>query len=148
MSKEDNQCIDKVFAENSISMVSKIVASLDCISLNDKRLYLENKIPVSQLYEKRKTYPVVCANQTLEERAKRLKDDSEVPLTLNMVMELFQGATNNYLDSVLMYMDMVDQVKEKTCNSGNLIPQIITAMEMVNKAITSFKEVVINNSIH
>ncbi len=129
-------------------MVSKIVSSLDYITLRDKHLYLENKLSAIQLYERRKTYPVVCANQTLEERANRLKDDSEVPLTVDMIMGTFQGATNNYLESVLMYIDMVGQVKEKTCDSGDLIPQIVTAMEMVNRAITSFEEAIINNSIH
>lgn len=148
---ENIQCVNKVLAENSVSQACKIVCSLNYISQKDKRLYLENKIAASRMYECRKSNAVSCeeltSEQMLEKRAKQLKDDTEIPLTVEMVAGMFDSATCNYLDTVLTYVDMARQIKDKSYSCSEAINKVIIGADMVNKAITSLKEVLINNNM-
>lgn len=49
---------------------------------------------------------------SLKEAAKRLKDDSETPLTFPIISGILNSETNNYLESVRSYIDDVEKIDD------------------------------------
>ena len=84
--------------------------------------------------------------ESLEQRAKRLKDDSESQLTYAMITGMFKSETNGYLESLSDYVSMVDTVSDKRYTRDEALSDITQAFDKVTKAITSLKEAIINKS--
>ena len=109
-------------------------------------MYLDGHISSSELYKRRNSYVVSVDVNSLAERAKRLKDDSESQLTYSMITGMFKSETNGYLESLSDYISMVDAVTDKRYTRDEAINDIIIAFEKVTKAITSLREAIINKS--
>ena len=109
-------------------------------------MYLNGDISSSELYKRRNSYVVSVDVNSLAERAKRLKDDSESQLTYSMITGMFKSETNGYLESLSDYISMVDAVTDKRYTRDEAINDIIITLEKVVTAITSLKEAIINKS--
>ena len=109
-------------------------------------MYLNGNISSSELYKRKHNVVVAIDSTSLEERAKRLKDDSETQLTYAMITGMFKSETNGYLESLSDYIGMVDAVADKRYTRDEAINDIIIAFEKVTKAITSLREAIINKS--
>ena len=109
-------------------------------------MYLNGDISSSELYKRRNSYVVSVDVNSLAERAKRLKDDSESQLTYAIITSMFKAETNSYLESLSDYIGMVDSVTDKRYTRDEAINDIIIAFEKVTKAITSLREAIINKS--
>ncbi len=142
----NKKCVDKVLAEKSISHATKVISSLNYCLDNDKLLYLDGKISASELHNRRKSNIVINGDQSLDKRAKRLKDDSDIPLTFAMIKGMFKNETYAYLESICTYTDMVEQVSDNKYDITETIKEIILARNAIDKAITSLKEAIINKS--
>ena len=142
----NDKIVDKVISERSISQASKVISALNYIKNDDKQMYLDGHISSSELYKRRNSYVVSVDVNSLAERAKRLKDDSESQLTYSMITGMFKSETNGYLESLSDYISMVDAVTDKRYTRDEAINDIIIAFEKVTKAITSLREAIINKS--
>ena len=142
----NDKIVDKVISERSISLASKVISALNYIKNDDKQMYLNGDISSSELYKRRNSYVVSVDVNSLAERAKRLKDDSESQLTYAIITSMFKAETNNYLESLADYIGMVDTVTDKRYTRDEAINDIIIAFEKVTKAITSLREAIINKS--
>lgn len=141
----NDKCANKVIAERSISQASKVISGLNYCKDEDKELYIRDEISSTELYKRRNSVISVDAN-SLEERAKRLKDDSETQLTYAMITGMFKAETNGYLESLADYVGMVDTVVDKRYTRDEALIDVNLAYEAVTKAITSLKEAIINKS--
>ena len=110
----------------------------------DKIQYINGRISSSELYHRRGS--IVLNPESLEQRAKRLKDDSESQLTYAMITGMFKSETNGYLESLSDYVSMVDTVSDKRYTRDEALSDITQAFDKVTKAITSLKEAIINKS--
>ena len=140
----NNECVDKVLAERSISQATKIISALNYCKDDDKIQYTKGMISSCELYHRRGS--IVVNPESLEERAKRLKDDSETQLTYAMITGMFKSETNGYLESLADYVGMVDTVSDKRYTRDEALSDITQAFDKVTKAITSLKEAIINKS--
>lgn len=140
----NNECVDKVLAEKSISQATKIISALNYCKDDDKIQYINGRISSSELYHRRGS--IVLNPESLEQRAKRLKDDSEAQLTYAMITGMFKSETNGYLESLADYVSMVDTVSDKRYTRDEALSDITQAFDKVTKAITSLKEAIINKS--
>ena len=109
-------------------------------------MYLNGHISSSELYKRRNSYVISVDVNSLAERAKRLKDDSESQLTYSMITGMFKSETNGYLESLSDYISMVDAVTDKRYTRDEALTDIIITFEKVVTAITSLKEAIINKS--
>lgn len=144
----NEKCVNKLLVEKSVSQASKVMSALNYCSNDDKLLYLNNEITSTMLY-KRKGNIVTNDNDsknTLLDRAKRMKDDSEEQLTFKMITSMFKSETNNYLESINDYINMIDKVLDKQYTKEEAIADIVIASNKVIEAITSFKEAIIDKS--
>lgn len=140
----NNECVNKVLAERSISQATKIISALNYCKDDDKIQYTKGIISSCELYHRRGN--TVLNPESLEERAKRLKDDSETQLTYSMITGMFKSETNSYLESVSDYIGMVDTITDKRYTRDEALSDITQAFDKVTKAITSLKEAIINKS--
>lgn len=111
-------------------------------------LYLNDNITSTGLY-KRKGNIVIVGNKTADtmlDRVKRLKDDSEEPLTFAMITGMFKSETNNYLEALFDYIEMVDKVSDKQYTKEEAIADITLTLSKVVDTVTSFKKAIINKS--
>ena len=83
---------------------------------------------------------------SLEERAKRLKDDSETHLTYSMITGMSKSETNSYLESLADYTNMVETVSDKRYTRDEALTDITIAFDKVIMAISSLKEAIIKKS--
>lgn len=83
---------------------------------------------------------------SLEECAKRLKNDSEEPLTLSMITGLFKVQTESYIESIVDYIHMVDSVTDKRYTRDEAITGITLTFDKVVQAVTSLKGAIIDKS--
>ena len=142
----NDKIVDKVISERSISQASKVISSLNYCNNEDKELYINGNISSSELYKRKHNVVVAIDSTSLEERAKRLKDDSETQLTYSMITGMFKSETNGYLESLSDYISMVDTVSDKRYTRDEALTDIIITFEKVVTAITSLKEAIINKS--
>lgn len=112
----------------------------------DKELYVNGEISSTELYNRRRSVVITIDSSSLEERAKRLKDDSESQLTYAMITSMFKTETNGYLESLSDYVSMVDTVSDKRYTRDEALTDITITFEKVVIAITSLKEAIINKS--
>ena len=112
----------------------------------DKELYVNGEISSTELYNRRRSVVITVDSSSLEERAKRLKDDSESQLTYAMITSMFKTETNGYLESLSDYVSMVDTVSDKRYTRDEALTDITITFEKVVIAITSLKEAIINKS--
>lgn len=112
----------------------------------DKELYVNGEISSTELYNRRRSVVITVDSSSLEERAKRLKDDSESQLTYAMITGMFKSETNGYLESLSDYVSMVDTVSDKRYTRDEALTDITITFEKVVIAITSLKEAIINKS--
>lgn len=111
-------------------------------------LYLNDNITSTGLY-KRKGNIVIVGNKatdTMLDRAKRMKDDSEEPLTFAMITSMFKTETNNYLESLNDYIGMVDRVPDSQYTKEEAIADITLTLSKVIDTVTSFKKAIIDKS--
>lgn len=144
----NDKCVTKVLAEKSVSQAGKVISALNYCSDDDKLLYLNNNITSAELY-KRKGNVIIgksALEDTLLDRAKRMKDDTEENLTFAMISSMFVSETNSYLESVNDYIRMVDKVTDKQFAKEEAIANITFALNKVVDTITAFKEAVIDKS--
>ena len=139
-------CVNKVIAEKSIAQASKVISALNYCKDEDKQLYLNGDISSSELYKRRNATVVTTDAISLEERAKRLKDDTETQLTFAMITSMFQAQTHNYLEALNDYTGMVENVTDKRYTRDEALNDITVVFDEVVMAITSFKESIINKS--
>lgn len=142
----NEKCVVKVITEKSISQAARIISALNYCDDNDKELYINGNISSSELYKRRNIDFVAINPESLEDRAKRLKDDSETQITYAMITGMFKGETCKYLDTLCAYINMIDDVSDKRYTRDEALAEINLAYEAVTKAITSFKEAIINKS--
>ena len=142
----NDKIVDKVISERSISQASKVISALNYIKNDDKQMYLNGDISSSELYKRRNSYVVSVDVNSLAERAKRLKDDSESQLTYSMITGMFKSETKGYLESLSDYISMVDTVSDKRYTRDEALTDIIITFEKIVAAITSLKEAIINKS--
>lgn len=133
-------------AEKSISQASKVISGLNYCKDEDKELYVNGEISSTELYNRRRSVVITVDSSSLEERAKRLKDNSESQLTYAMITSMFKSETNGYLESLSDYVSMVDTVSDKRYTRDEALTDITITFEKVVTAITSLKEAVINKS--
>ena len=145
-SEINDNCVNKVIAEKSISQASKVISALNYCKDEDKILYINGEISSSELYHRRHTVTITTNSASLEERAKRLKDDSESQLTYAMITGMFKTETNGYLESLADYIGMVDSVSDRRYTRDEALVDITIAFEKVVSAITSLKEAIIDKS--
>lgn len=81
---------------------------------------------------------------TMLERVKKLKDDSEEPLTFAMITGMFKSETNNYLEALSDYIEMVDKVPDNEIGNYMLLNQLTVTEGNIYRKIMSLKEAVIN----
>lgn len=139
-------CVNKVIAEKSIAQASKVISALNYCKDEDKQLYLNGDISSSELYKRRNATVVTTDAISLEERAKRLKDDTETQLTFAMITSMFQAQTHNYLEALNDYTGMVETVTDKRYTRDEALNDITVVFDEVVMTITSFKEAIINKS--
>lgn len=147
-SEINDRCVNKVLAENSTSQALRVISALNYCNDEDKMLYLNDNITSTGLY-KRKGNIVIVGNKatdTMLDRAKRMKDDSEEPLTFAMITSMFKTETNNYLESLNDYIGMVDRVPDSQYTKDEAIADITLTLIKVINAVTSFKEAIIDKS--
>lgn len=82
---------------------------------------------------------------TMLDRAKRMKDDSEEPLTFVMITGMFKSETNNYLEALSDYIEMVDKVPDNETGNYMLLNQLTVTEGNIYRKIMSLKEAVINS---
>lgn len=145
-SEINRNCVNKVIAEKSIAQASKVISALNYCKDEDKQLYFNGDISSTELYKRRNATVVITDCTSLEERAKRLKDDTEVPLTFAMITSMFKSQTDNYLEALYDYTGMVETVMDKRYTRDEALNDITIAFDKVVTAITSFKEAIINKS--
>lgn len=141
----NDKCVDKVIAEKSISQSSKVISGLNYCRDEDKKLYVNGEISSTELYKRRRN-AIVVDTMSLEERAKRLKDDSETHLTYSMITGMFKSETNSYLESLADYTNMVETVSDKRYTRDEALTDITIAFDKVITAISSLKEAIIKKS--
>lgn len=141
----NDRCVDKVIAEKSISQSSKVISGLNYCDDRDKKLYIRGEISSTELYNRRHN-TTGLDTMSLEERAKRLKDDSETQLTYAMITGMFKSETNGYLESLTDYISMVDTVSDKRYTRDEALTDITIAFDEVITAISSLKEAIIKKS--
>ena len=143
----NNRCVNKVLSENSTSQAARVISALNYCSDNDKILYLDGKITSTGLY-KRKGNIVIGdkITDTLLDRAKRIKDDSEEALTFAMITGMFKSETNNYLEALSDYIKMTDKVSDKQYTINEAITDVTLTFSKVTEAITSLKKAIISKS--
>ena len=141
----NDRCVDKVIAEKSISQSSKVISGLNYCDDRDKKLYIRGEISSTELYNRRHN-TTGFDTMSLEERAKRLKDDSESHLTYSMITGMFKSETNSYLESLADYTSMVDDVSDKRYTRDEALTDITIAFDEVITAISSLKEAIIKKS--
>ncbi len=147
-SEINDKCVNKVLAENSTSQAVRVISALNYCGDEDKMLYLNDNITSTGLY-KRKGNIVIVGNKTADtmlDRVKRLKDDSEEPLTFAMITGMFKSETNNYLEALSDYIEMVDKVSDKQYTKEEAIADITLTLSKVVDTVTSFKKAIINKS--
>ena len=141
----NDRCVDKVIAEKSISQSSKVISGLNYCDDRDKKLYIRGEISSTELYNRRHN-TTGLDTMSLEERAKRLKDDSKTQLTYAMITGMFKSETNGYLESLADYTSMVDEVSDKRYTRDEALTDITIAFDEVITAISSLKEAIIKKS--
>lgn len=144
----NDKCVNKVLEENSTSQAVRVISALNYCSDEDKMLYLNDDITSTGLY-KRKGNIVIVGNKTADtmlDRAKRMKDDSEEPLTFAMITSMFKSETKNYIESLEDYIGMVDRVSDKQYTKKEAITDITLTLNTVVNTITSLKEAIIEKS--
>lgn len=141
----NERCVTKLLAEKSISLTARVICSLNYCSDADKQLFIDNKISATELYNSKQTVSIDSA-VSLKERAKRLKDDSESCLSYKMVTDMFVSETKSYLESICIYIQMIENVTDKRYTKDEAMIDINLAYDAVNKAVTSLKEAIINTS--
>lgn len=142
----NDECINKVISEKSISQASKVISGLNYCKDEDKKLYISGEISSNELYNRKHNVVVMIDSESLEDRAKRLKDDSESQLTYAMIVGMFKSETASYLESLTDYVSMVDTVSDKRYTRDEALTDITINFEKVVAAITSLKEAIINKS--
>lgn len=142
----NEKCVDKVITEKSISQASKVISALNYCRDGDKELYVIGEISSSELYKRRNNFIVDSDKTSLEERARRMKDDSETDLTYSMITSMFKSETKGYLESLNDYISMVDTVTDKRYTRDEAILDIVIAFEKVTESISSLKEAIIKKS--
>lgn len=144
----NDRCVEKVLAEKSVSQSARVISALNYCNDNDKLSYLNGEISSSALYS-RKSNDVPITSQpsdTLVDRAKRMKDDSEEQLTFAMIAGMFRSETNGYLESLDDYISMVDKVTDVKYTRDEALIEIISTFNKVVETITSLKEAIIDKS--
>lgn len=144
----NDKCVNKVLEENSTSQAVRVISALNYCSDEDKMLYLNDNITSTGLY-KRKGNIIIVGNKTADtmlDRAKRMKDDSEEPLTFAMITSMFKSETKNYIESLEDYIGMVDRVSDKQYTKKEAITDITLTLNTVVNTITSLKEAIIEKS--
>ena len=81
---------------------------------------------------------------TIFDRAKKLKDDSEEPLSFAMIAGMFKSQTNNYLEALSDYIEMVDKVPDNETGNYMLLNQLTVTEGNICRKIMSLKEAAIN----
>lgn len=110
----------------------------------DKQLYIDGNISSSELYKRRNATTVNI--ESLEDRAKRLKDDSESQLTYAMITDMFNAQTESYIESIVDYIHMVDSVTDKRYTRDEAITGITLTFDKVVQVVTSLKGAIIDKS--
>lgn len=110
----------------------------------DKQLYIDGNISSSELYKRRNATTVNI--ESLEDHAKRLKDDSESQLTYAMITDLFKVQTESYIETLVDYVNMVDSVTDKRYTRDEAITDITLTFDKVVQAVTSLKGAIIDKS--
>lgn len=82
---------------------------------------------------------------TMLDSVKRLKDDSEEPLTFAMITSMFKSETKNYLEALSDYIEMVDRVPDNETGNYMLLNQLTATEGNICRKIMSLKEAVINS---
>ena len=144
----NDKCVDKVLSENSASQATKVISALNYCCDDDKLLYINNEITSTGLYNRKGNIAIV-GNKTADtmlDRAKRMKDDSEEPLTFAMISSMFKSETKNYIESLEDYIEMVDRVIDKQYTKNEAIADITLMLSTVVTTITSLKEAIIKKS--
>jgi hypothetical protein len=147
-SEINDKCVNKVLSENSTSQATKVISALNYCSDEDKTLYLDNEISSTGLYKRKGNVVIVGtkATDTMLDRAKRMKDDSEESLTFAMITSMFKSETKNYIESLKDYIEMVDRVSDKQYTKKEAIADITLTLSTVVNTITSLKEAIIEKS--
>lgn len=129
------------FSEEQINKVSNIISnaeerinqlglSIVTQSINrndDKRDIVNNKTPKSPL----------------QERAKRLKDDSESQLTYAMITGMFKSETRNYLESLTDYIGMMNTISDTETGADELINQLNFIKYSITQKISFAQKIII-----
>ena len=144
----NDNCVNKVLAENSTSQAVRVISALNYCCDDDKLLYLNDNITSTGLY-KCKGNIIIIGNKTADtmlDRANRMKDDSEESLTFTMITSMFKSETKNYIESLKDYIRMVDKVSDRQYTKNEAITDITLALGTVVDTITSLKEAIIKKS--
>ena len=144
----NDNCVNKVLAENSTSQAVRVISALNYCCDDDKLLYLNDNITSTGLY-KCKGNIIIIGNKTADtmlDRANRMKDDSEESLTFTMITSMFKSETKNYIESLKDYIRMVDRVSDRQYTKNEAITDITLALGTVVDTITSLKEAIIKKS--
>lgn len=128
--------LSKDKSKYSIEQITRIINIV-----NDARNKLNelDLLSIPQIFDEQESF-------SLEDRVRRLKDDSEEPLTLSMITGMFKSETCKYLDSLCDLVAMIDDVSDKRYTRDETLTEINFAQKAVLEAITSFKEAIINKS--
>lgn len=95
--------------------------------------------------EKRNKIKYEIKESSLEERAKRLKDDSETQLTYSMITSMLKSETNGYLESLADYVNMADTVSDKETGADELIVQLNYIKYIISQKISSIQKTIVDN---
>lgn len=144
----NDKCVNKVLAENSTSQAVRVTSALNYCCDDDKLLYLNNDITSTGLYKRKGNIVIVGdkTTNTMLDRAKRMKDDSEESLTFAMITSMFKLETKNYIESLEDYIVMVDKVSDRQYTKNEAITDITLALGTVVDTIISLKEAIIKKS--
>lgn len=130
-------------SEGQISEISNIINNAD-EKLNQFGLAVVNQ-SINRSDEKIDKAINEKQKSSLEERAKRLKDDSESQLTYSMITSMFKAETNGYLESLADYAGMVDTVSDKNTGVDELINQLTFIKCVISQQISSIRNTIICN---
>lgn len=132
------------FSEEQFNRVFGIIKIAENI-LNDLSLAVvtqlmtrnNNQLDKSDIEEKR---------PSLKEIAKRLKDDSETPLTFSILLGMLNNETKNYLESIRSYIDDVEKIDDMETGFCELIYQLTYAECIISQQIYSLRQAVYNKA--
>ncbi len=139
----DAKCIEKCLKEKSLSQTRKVALALCRYKEEDKVAYLEGRITSTALrITGKRPIPNIMPSLTdavIENAAKRLKDDTDIDVTIDIIAGMFHNTTKDYLSSVLMYIEMCKTANRDGADMMAIKNNLYVAKEAVNKVFEQMR---------